>query len=289
MGLIILLALALLLLYASIVAYTAWMLTHPPRRTYASALARGRPGDPSELERPLAFETWSFRSRDLDLPVWDIRGELPSGPLVILIHGWADSRIGALARIPYLAPLASRIIAWDLPGHGEAPSSTRLGTAEVDDLLALIEHLGPDTRPAVYGWSLGAGVAIAAAARTSAISAVIAESPYRYPETPAGNVLRARGLPARFTLPVALGILNLIFGGLSRQSFDRASHAANATCSVLVLHGACDEVCPLDDGRQIAAAARGALAEIPAGGHNDLWTSPPLAAQAVEHISAFLS
>lgn len=286
----VLFALGLLLLYIGIVAYTAWMLTHPPRRTYATALARNRPGEPTELDSPRQFETWAFRSRNLELPVWDIKGDAPSGPVVILIHGWADSRIGALARVPHLVPLASRILALDLPGHGEAPSITSLGTAEVDDILALIEHIGPESRPILHGWSLGAGIALAAAARSDAVAGVIAESPYRFAHTPARNVLRARGYPYRLTLPTAQGIMNARFGGgLSKARFDRAAHAARVSCPIMVLHGACDEVCPIDDGRAIARAANAQLVEIPTGRHNDLWTAPEHAAAAADQIRDFLA
>ena len=64
------LALSLALLWAISTASIAWMLTHPPRRTYASAIARGRPGDPGELDRPREFHSWSFRTRGMRLPVW---------------------------------------------------------------------------------------------------------------------------------------------------------------------------------------------------------------------------
>jgi uncharacterized protein len=291
MGLLILLALGLLLLWAGMVAATAWMLTHPPRRTYASAVARARPGDPSELDEGRPFETWTFHSRGTAFPVWDIPGDAPSGPIIILIHGWADSRIGGLARVPCLALLASRLILFDQRGHGETPGISRLGTAEADDVLALLDHLGRTACPVLFGWSMGAGVALAAAAQHPAIAAVIAESPYRFADTPARNVLKGRGMPWQFTLRPALAILNLIVGGqLASARFDRARLAARAKCPILILHGQCDEVCPAEDGRQIAAAAKqGHFTDIPGGRHNDLWTGPQFAEQCATCIQTFLS
>src|SRR5438105_2541012 len=97
------------------------MLTHPARRTYASAVARGKPGDPSELGAALEFSAWGLKTGGLELPVWDIRGEREDGPVVVLTHGWGDSRIGALARLGAVAATASRVVAWDMRGHGEAP------------------------------------------------------------------------------------------------------------------------------------------------------------------------
>lgn len=290
MGLVVLLAIGLALLWGWLVAYTAWMLTHPPRRTYGSAVARGRPGDPSELPTPRPFSSWTFRSRGMDLPVWEIAGDRPDGPAVILTHGWADSRIGALARVAAIAPAASRIIAWDLPGHGEAPGICRLGGAEAEDLLALIERVDGPAGVALYGWSLGAGASIAAAGR-AAVLGVIAEAPYRLPATPARNVLRARGMPWRTTLRPALWAVRLAGApGLRDAAFDRAALAAKVSCPLLVLHGEMDAVCPLDDGRAIAGAAPyGRLVVIPGGGHNDLWTDDRFAPRSAEAVRAFLA
>ncbi len=276
----------------AMVAYTAWMLTHPPRRSEGFAIARSLPCTPAELTPPRAFESWAFKCRDgrLELPVWDVRGDAPDGATIIVTHGWGESRVLALSRLDSLARAARRVLLWDLPGHGDAPPSTcALGTREVDDLCALIEHLRRD--PAcgsivLYGSSLGAGVSIAAAAqlgRSAQITLVIAEAPYRVPPTPARRVLANRALPHRLNLPIALRVIGWLTGapiGWLREGgpFDRAALAALAACPMLVLHGNLDEVCPLEDGRAIAAAGpRGSRIEIIEGGrHLDLWTDARL-------------
>lgn len=303
-GFLLLLAAGLAVFWTATVVYVAWMLSHPPRRTYAAAVARGRPGDPAELG--VTFETWSFHSRVADLPVWDIPGREPTGPVVILTHGWADSRIGGLLRVPALLPVVSRIILWDLPGHGEAPGVCRLGTAEVDDLTALLDAVAPASSPAppivLWGWSLGAGVSLVIAAREARVAGVIAESPYRVAPTPARNVLRARALPHTLNLRPALAALATAFRapaliagpaaadrrGAPSRIFDRAWHAARVRAPLLVLHGTRDEVCPIDDARAIARAApRGSLTEIPGGRHNDLWTDPGLIVQCTAAVRDF--
>lgn len=296
-GLLLLLAIGLTILWIAAVASTAWMLSHPPRRTYGSAVARAKPGDPSELDQPRKFESWSFMSRGMRLPVWTIRGDLPpsGGPTIVLTHGWADSRIGALARIAALAPVSSWIIAWDLPGHGEAPGRCSLGIEELDHLRALIDktfiHTIENSSPLIlYGWSLGAGLSIAAAADVRGVYAVIAESPYRLPETPARNVLRARGLPWRATLRPAIATIGAFSGDPAFRGFDRAALAPRVRCPLLVLHGEADVVCPVDDGCAIAAAApRGTLAIIQGAGHNDLWTDARFSVPATDAVRSFLS
>src|ERR1051325_5442832 len=193
LGLAVLLLVGLLIAIIAMTAYTTFLLTHPPRRTYASALARGRPGEPGELDPgprgKRSWKSWTLQHRGLDLPVWDIEGDKPDGRVFILSHGWGDSRIGGLTRTPPLAQFASRVILWDMPGHGEARGTCSLGTREVGALQNLIERIGEPV--ILYGWSLGAGVSIVAAAETSGVAAVITEAPYCLPATPARNVLRS--------------------------------------------------------------------------------------------------
>ena len=126
-GLLVFLASCLALAGAGVVLLTMRMLTRPTRRTYASALARGRAGDPSELEgHPQGrweWRAWTFASRGLEFPAWEIQGLDEAGPTVVLTHGWGDSRIGGLGRVPWLARVASRVVLWDMAGHGEAPGT----------------------------------------------------------------------------------------------------------------------------------------------------------------------
>src|SRR5438045_2944805 len=95
-GLLVLLGVGLLIAIIAMTLYTIRVLTHPPPRTYASALARNRPGDPGELDPgpngKRKWTSWTLRWRGLDLPVWDIEGDKPDGPVFILSHGWGDSR-----------------------------------------------------------------------------------------------------------------------------------------------------------------------------------------------------
>jgi pimeloyl-ACP methyl ester carboxylesterase len=305
-GLLQLLAAGLVLFILFLTAWTAWTLTHPPRRSYAWAVSRGFPGDPMELLGAIpgravgrcSFESWTFTSRGRTLSVWEIAGDDPVGPLAILTHGWGDSRIASLQRVPALLPVTSRVVLWDLPGHGEAPGSCALGTREVDDLVALIDTAARRSPMTVVllGFSLGAGVSIAAAARaTSAVGAVIAEAPYRVPIVPARNVLALHRLPRATTLRLAMLLLGLRFdrsaawmcGG--SRAFDRAAHARRLACPLVVLHPALDQVCPLSDGRAIAAAApSGELVVIEGAGHTNLWTDPAFAQSCTGAIHEFL-
>jgi pimeloyl-ACP methyl ester carboxylesterase len=334
-GLLTILALGLLIAQTAAIGYTLRMLTRPPRRTYAGAVARGLPGDPSELSPALPFTQWSFNSRRRELPVWDITGLNPEGPTLILSHGWGESRTTSLPRLAALAPLCSRLIAWDMPGHGMSPGSCSLGIHEPQDLLALISALNTHPtaakidiqsatqyniisqkhastpRPIIlYGFSLGAGISIAAAAQrcrsapnTSAaapatapsnpIAAVIAEAPYRLPRTPANNVLKLTGFPRVPNLDIALALHGLDQrAGLTfatSRSFDRAAHAKSLTIPLLILQGTADAVTPPQDAQSIANAASSAtLYLIPNCEHLDMWTHEVFRTQALQACANFI-
>ncbi|MEK6703704.1 MAG: alpha/beta fold hydrolase [Planctomycetota bacterium] len=283
LGLFELLAVGLVVAMAIGIHATIRTLMRPPRRTYSWAVARGKPGDPRELTPARQYQSWTFTSRGAALPVWDIVGDKPQGPIVVITFGWGDARVTMLQRAGVLARSASRVILWDLPGHGESPreASFTLGTHEHEDLLALLASLtqakSGEASPKIvlYGFSLGAGVSIVAAAHSdcpAGVAGVIAEAPYRVPATPARNVLRQMGMPFRWNLPVAMACISLDQGkGLAWRGFDRAAHAAVLKVPLLVIHGTQDPVCPIEDGDEIARVAGGEFVAIEGGGHLDLW------------------
>jgi pimeloyl-ACP methyl ester carboxylesterase len=247
------------------------------------------------------FAEWTVTHRGATLPVWDITGDDPTGPVLVFSHGWGDSRIGALSRVQALAPHASRLIAWDMPGHGDASGMCTLGTHEVDALLALLRQLASSRaneeapRVVLFGWSLGAGVSIAAAAKVAVaggagpqgvrVVGVIAESPYRDAATPARNVLEMQRLPQRSNLAAALWCIGVdagVGGSLVRRAaaFDRAVHAAalrEQGVPVLIIQGEADPISPLGDASEIASAANATLHVVAGAGHFGLWTDPRFA------------
>lgn len=287
-GLLILLAIGLGLFVLLCAAATIRGLTRPRRKGLAWALARQRPESPAAMG--LASGSWTFRSRGLDLPVWDIGGRDAAGPIAIITHGWGDSRLGSLARIGPFLPACSRVILWDLPGHGEAPGRCALGLREAEDLAALLDHIEPERPVVLMGVSLGAGLSIAAACDRPEVVGVIAEAPYRLAATPARNVLRITGMPTGVCLWLALRAIAVRHRStFAPRAFDRAVHAARLAGPLLVIHGEADEICPPRDGHDIASAPeRGRLVLIPDAGHNNLWTDPAHAAACTASIEAFL-
>jgi pimeloyl-ACP methyl ester carboxylesterase len=283
-------------------------------------LGQGRPVDPSRLTPSRVFAEWSITHRGATCPVWDITGDDPRGPVIVFSHGWGDSRIGALSRVQALAPHASRLIAWDMPGHGDATGACSLGIREADALRALLAQLTPapevPQRVVLYGWSLGAGVSIAAAKALGSaetlksgmespnpssdpgpqVVGVIAESPYRDAPTPARSVLETQGLPLRANLVPALWCIGLDAGAgnvLTRRDprFDRAALAQSLrerSIPLLVLHGDADPISPLADARAISDAGGGTLEVVAGAGHFGLWTDPRFAPSVAAAVIRWL-
>ncbi len=276
LGLALLLALGFIVFQTLLLLHAVVTLTRPTRRSYAFAVARNLPGDPQEAGG-IPFEAWTVNARNNTLPLWDIPGLDPGGPVIILSHGWGGSRIVELGRVEHLRPLASRLILWDMPGHGDAPGTSSLGAREHNDLDAIVRQLDTTAPVVLMGFSLGAGVSIHAAATGTPCAAVVAEAPYAIPRTPPTNALAAKGLPAGLSLRLASAWIGLRNGQRLSWTgdggpFNRARVAADLTCPLLVLHGTDDPIVPIAEAHDIANAAPNArLIKVPGAGHTDLW------------------
>jgi uncharacterized protein len=293
LGLLQLLAIGAIGAWIIAVLYTAWSLLHPPKRTYAWALHRGIAGDPSELDEPLKFESLTIQSNNQSLHAWNIQGLNTEGPRILLVHGWGSSSIGALKRIPHLAHHASEIITLDLPGHGQSTGTSQMGATEHADLDALLSSFDDSKPTIVYGWSMGAGIALRFGREYKDqhdIRAVIAESPYIHAQTPARNVINLRGLPTKLNLKPAIMLMGMLKGvGPSWTGFARDQIAKDLQVPLLLIHGTDDPVCPLADAQEIQAAAPDStLIEITSAGHNNIWTVPDFTGTAIEAIKKFI-
>jgi len=281
LGILILLSAALATIFFVGAALIAHTLLHPPRKTFAVALARLLPTDPQALG--LAFTERRFRLPDgLWSDGWVIQGANAAGPNVIFTHGWADSRFGALTWVPKIAPSAARIVVYDLRAHGDSPAATcQLGTAEAEDLLALIDQSddppgrGGDREVVLWGHSLGAATAITAAALdakrgTRRVAAVVADGVCRTLTEPVAALLRSRRLPAFALVPLArLALAARLGSGVLRDGL--VTDAAALRCPLLLLHGGADPICPVTSARRIAVAAGNGHFEIFEGArHGDL-------------------
>ncbi|MFI4859808.1 MAG: alpha/beta hydrolase [Phycisphaerales bacterium JB063] len=246
----------------------------PRRKTFAVALAMGNPTDPSDLG--LEGEAVQFNlpgpGGGHTSPGWIVKGGLPEGPAVIILHGHRDARFGSLIRAKKLAPYASHLVVFDWPAHGECTAPwMQFGQREIGDLLAVLDGL-PDAltrnKPVLFGHSMGAQIAIKAAGLHDRFAGLIADGPYRRWDSPIRARMKRYRVPAwMFIYPVA-GFY-LLRGWL--PGFDRLHFARQIKCPLLVIHGTHDPICPHHEGEELAQGAPdGTFVSIEGGGHIDL-------------------
>ena len=184
----------------------AWSLTHPPRMTDGKAAWVLRRLSPADVG--LAFEEISFEVRDengtsLKMAAWWIPHPSAKGRCAVLIHGYADAKVGAIAWAPIWHSLGFNLIVPDLRAHGESTGAVcTAGYLERHDLNQIIHDFRAarpdDARQVVlFGISLGAAVAAAVACERTDISAVIMESPYADFRQAAMAHMDRLGLPGR--------------------------------------------------------------------------------------------
>jgi alpha-beta hydrolase superfamily lysophospholipase len=174
------------------IAVMAWSLLRPPRMTDGKAawlLRRLSPGDLS-----LPYEDVSFDVRDehtggtLRIAGWWIPGEgtpaRETGRCVVLIHGYADAKVGAIAWAPLWHARGYNVLAIDLRAHGESGGNESTGgyyeRHDVDQVISQLRAERPAStrRVVLFGASLGAAVAAAVATLRDDLAAVVLESPY---------------------------------------------------------------------------------------------------------------
>lgn len=273
-GLLILFLTAYLLIVIVSTAVLVWRLTRPRRRTAGRALAVGCPIEPADLGlvgNPVDFNL-SDGSRS---PGFIIKGEQPDGPIAIVLHGFTDSRFGAIYRAELLKPWVSHTVVFDLPGHGDAQAKVAtFGGREPADVLAVIDGLDPamltEAGVVLFGVSMGSQIAIRTAAKYPRFAGVVAVVPYRWWDEALRRELKRRGVPRWPFVTLAGGVLRWVWGR-GFINMDRAEDAAKLQCPLLVIHGSEDALCPVEAGRAIAEAApQGRFMCIEGGEHRGL-------------------
>jgi fermentation-respiration switch protein FrsA (DUF1100 family) len=216
----ILMLLVLALLLALSVYTMAQFLLRPPRMTDGKAafiLKRLSPGDLG-----LKYSRTTFQVRDevtgkkLPIAAWWIPCPHAGGKCVVILHGYTDAKVGAIAWAPLWHSLGWNILAIDLRAHGE--SGGRYSTAgfhERNDLSQVIDQVRAeqpnDTQTlALFGVSLGAAVALASAVQREDLAAVVLECPFADYRNAVSNHSKIMGMPLHTLQPLAIRLAEWI-------------------------------------------------------------------------------
>lgn len=253
-----------LLALGAAVAWTLYALgawrdaTRPRRRTLGWALAQGLPADPGDLG--WAFEDAGVSADGTEVPCWWITGRGDEGaPVVVMLHGHGRSRWDSLRRASPWIDRAALVVLPDLRGHGDASGRGTLGRREPSDVVRVIaesEARAPGRPVIIVGHSLGAVVAIHAAALRARAGAPVAEvhafGPYDRVSTPFAARLRARGLPARPVVGAVLALVDALDGA---EVPTQVSAAELGPTRLVAWADELDPVSPAADARAISARA----------------------------------
>ena len=245
-------------------------LLRPPRMTDGKAayvLKRLSPDDLGLAFAPMGFTVRDARSGGtIRLAAWWIPATTLSDKTVLILHGYADAKVGGIAWAPTWQALGWNVLAIDLRAHGESGGEyCTAGFYERDDIDQVIDALRQEKpadthRIAIFGVSLGAAVACAVAARRQDIAAVVLDSPYADYLSAVESHGRRTAMPLEHFHRYAYRVAECISGAC----FDDVRPAKllpTIPAPVLVIHGAAEAFVSADQIDQIHLA----LAQRPNG------------------------
>lgn len=225
----------------------------------------------------------TFAGVDVALHGWQCPSSAPvRRGTVVYLHGVADNRGSSRGAIAALTPAGFDVVAYDSRGHGDSEGDRcTYGFYEKRDLQRVVDQAGDD-RVILMGHSLGAAVALQAAAIDPRVKAVVAASSFSDLRTIASE--RAFGFPA-WSLGPAFARAERD-GKFVVDDVSPVKAAAQITVPVLLVHGVNDrDTLPIHSQRIYEALrAPKQLILVPGAGHNDV-----LQANVWDQIAAWLS
>ena len=215
----------------------------------------------------------------------------PDAPTVILVHGFKSNRLSMLPWARYLVAAGYNVLLYDSRGCGASAGwGIGVGATEPNDVTGAARYLQSLPRlrnkhVAALGVSLGAGDVILAAARDSAIQAVIADSPWA-DEQPQLNRMGALNMgPLTMPLlPYEPALVNALVGARLEDARPAAVAGAIAPRALMLITSADDgntTTAPADQQRIYLAAGQPRVHWIaPSGGHAGALYAHPAEYQA---------
>ena len=264
----------------AIVEFGAWALIVP---------GRGRAGDAKSDEHSASATESQLGIRPIQAVgsdgtklagLWHPAADREGGRTVLLLHGFAEPS-GSLQPQRTLALVRNNwnVAALDLRGYGRSDGMfASFGGREAADVRAWIDSLenqpglsGPLV-PVLWGRSMGAAIAVRAAAEDPRIKALVLESPMVDLDEAMAVWFRKRHFP----FPKLLArLVTRRAGQLAGVSLSRPAPielARRVRCPVLIAHGGDDRLVSTESVRRLARAFAEppAMIEVPGAGHADV-------------------
>ncbi len=256
---------------AVVIEWGAWALVSPT--------GRGRRG---LIEPPRASPWASIEAIAVDGV--RLAGELRtlvegrSRGVVLLLHGFAEDRGVLEPRGDRLINMGFDVAIVDLRGHGlSGGERVAFGGYESADVSAWLNVLdrrghaaGEGGGSIVWGRSMGASIALQAAAIDPRIKGLILESSYADLAVATANWLKRMRIPSVLARPILLRAKKL--AGVPLDLPRPIDVAPRVSTPILMVHGTLDPIAPVAEARRLAAALKGSVrfVEAPAAHHTDV-------------------
>lgn len=236
-------------------SWGAGALLHPSRR-------------PLTMARPAEAQDFTFSSGGLKLKGWLFTASGARRGTMVYLHGSADNRASGVYIAERFLARGFDALVYDSRAHGESEGNTcTYGYFEKHDLSRAIDGL--HAQPiVVVGVSLGAAVALQAAAEDSRIAAVVAVSSFSDLRTVAKE--RAPFIASSSNIEAAFKLAE----EQAQFKVDEASPlraAPRVRAPVFLVHGQADVETPPTHSQRLFVALQGErrLLLVPGAGHND--------------------
>jgi pimeloyl-ACP methyl ester carboxylesterase len=224
---------------------------------------------PLVLSPDLPHESVTFSDGDVRLEGWLFRATGPRRGLIVYLHGIADNRQSGLGVAQRFVPRGYDVLVYDSRAHGRSTGEAcTYGYYEKQDLVRALDAVSAH-EAVLFGSSLGAAVALQAAAIEPRVRGVIAQSSF----SDLRSIVRDRA-PFFATAGDVADALTLA-GRWAQFPPDEVSPeraAAQIHVPVLLLHGQKDHETRSLHSERIyrRLAGRRQLLIVPGAGHNDV-------------------
>lgn len=218
------------------------------------------PAPPASNAVPAGFEAVTYRTADgLSLRA-GYRPAAAGKPTVVFFHGNGADWRSSVEATDHLARAGYGVLAAEYRGYSGNPGKPSEDGLYADGRAALKwlegQGVGPG-RTIIIGNSIGTGVAVEMAKELQP-AAMVLISPLNSLEQLVGEKV--------WWLPTSL---------LLRDHFRNDAKLPLVRAPVLILHGAADQLIPVDHARQLASLRNDVLLEVfPAAGHELAWRDP---------------
>ena len=241
-------------------SWGASALLHPARHEVAA-----RP--------PLPFEEVAIETDGLTLRGWLFRTSAPRRGIMVYLHGVSDNRWSGVGLAQRFVPQGWDVLVYDSRAHGQSDGTEcTYGFYEKNDVSRWLDRYG-EGRVVLFGASLGAAVALQAAAIDGRVRGVIAQSTFSDLRTIAND--RAPFFASKGQVAEAIRQAEQA-GHFPADEVSPLKAAAQIHVPVLLLHGADDDETGPAHSQRVYAALAGPkkLFLVPGAGHNDVLSGP---------------